>query len=100
MFTGVANHVGHSTYSFGNGRAINHGVGDRIVTVVTVTLMDSGHDVYRAKLIVAGQAGRGCFGQETVVVSNIDMVEEVVAMTGGAAAAAGRYVDRLAVRRL
>ena len=99
MLTGIANHICHPAYLFCYGRAVNHGVGDRIVAFVTVTLMDIGQDVRRAGLIVARQAGSGSFGQETVVVIFLDMVKEVVAMAGGATASMGRHADCLAIGR-
>jgi len=80
VFAGIANHVGYSTDLHRLGGAVHHGMSDRVVALITGTVMDSGHDVSAPSLIVAGQAGSCHFGQEAVVLANLVMMHEVIAM--------------------
>lgn len=95
MVPRIANHVVHSEVGLRHLGAVDHsmrevGIKALIVTFAAGIFMDVGDDVRVTRLIMAGQAGRGCPGQESVRgrggVFEIVMVKEVVTMAPYAAA--------------
>jgi len=102
MLGGIADHIGDGADFEGLGGAVDHDMGGRVMTLATVSIMDTGYHIDITCLVVASGAGRSIrstrsSGQEGVVRGSV-MIREVVAMASGAAAASGRHSDSLAVR--